>query len=86
MDQKEEPMLEAPAEYQRLERYGFNPPAHHQDCGVDPSVLEVPGERVNKAGVDYLRRGGSRDVPARSRRPVIEDHLWVVREEAHRLQ
>ena len=43
MDQGRAPLLEALAEYHRLDRYGFTPPAHRQGRGIDPRVREVMG-------------------------------------------
>lgn len=43
MDQDDAPLLEALAEYHRLDRYGFTPPAHRQGRGVDERVLAVMG-------------------------------------------
>jgi hypothetical protein len=35
MDQTEAPLLDALAEYRRLNRYGFTPPGQRQGRGVD---------------------------------------------------
>jgi arginine decarboxylase len=43
MDQGRAPVLEALADYHRLGRYGFTPPAHRQGRGIDPRVREVMG-------------------------------------------
>jgi arginine/lysine/ornithine decarboxylase len=43
MDQSRAPLLEALADYHRLDRYGFTPPAHRQGRGIDPRVREVMG-------------------------------------------
>jgi arginine/lysine/ornithine decarboxylase len=43
MDHGHAPLLEALAEYHRLDRYGFTPPAHRQGRGIDPRVREVMG-------------------------------------------
>jgi arginine/lysine/ornithine decarboxylase len=51
MDQTEAPVLDALAEHQRLDRYGFTPPAHRQGRGVDPRVLAVLGEQSFKSDV-----------------------------------
>jgi arginine decarboxylase len=51
MDQNETPVLDALAEHQKLDRYGFTPPAHRQGRGVDPRVLEVLGEQSFKSDV-----------------------------------
>ena len=36
MDQNEAPILDALAEYHRLDRYGYTPPGHRQGRGADP--------------------------------------------------
>ncbi|UUL77482.1 hypothetical protein NG819_08495 [Pseudarthrobacter sp. Fe7] len=51
MDQNQAPVIDALAEHQRLERYGFTPPAHRQGRVVDPRVLEVLGGQSFKADV-----------------------------------
>jgi arginine/lysine/ornithine decarboxylase len=43
MDHGRAPLLEALADYHRLDRYGFTPPAHRQGRGIDPRVVEVMG-------------------------------------------
>jgi arginine decarboxylase len=43
MDHSRAPLLEALADYHRLDRYGFTPPAHRQGRGVDPRVRDVMG-------------------------------------------
>jgi arginine decarboxylase len=43
MDHSRAPLLEALADYHRLDRYGFTPPAHRQGRGIDPRVREVMG-------------------------------------------
>jgi arginine decarboxylase len=43
MDQGRAPVLDALADYHRLGRYGFTPPAHRQGRGIDPRVREVMG-------------------------------------------
>ncbi|MBV9425442.1 MAG: hypothetical protein JOZ98_21220 [Solirubrobacterales bacterium] len=43
MDQLRAPLLEALADYHRLDRYGFTPPGHRQGRGADPRVTEVMG-------------------------------------------
>ncbi|QSE86865.1 aminotransferase class I/II-fold pyridoxal phosphate-dependent enzyme [Rhodococcus koreensis] len=43
MDQSHAPMLEALADYHRLDRYGFTPPGHRQGRGADERVTEVLG-------------------------------------------
>src|SRR5437763_590561 len=37
------PLLDALAEYHRLDRYGFTPPGHRQGRGIDPRVRAVMG-------------------------------------------
>lgn len=44
MDHSRAPVLEALADYHRLDRYGFSPPGHRQGRGIDPRVREVMGE------------------------------------------
>jgi lysine decarboxylase len=51
MDQSEAPLVEALAEYHRLDRYGFTPPGHRQGRGADPSVREVLGAGTFRADV-----------------------------------
>ena len=43
MDHSRAPLLEALADYHRLDRYGFTPPANRQGRGIDPRVPEVMG-------------------------------------------
>src|SRR6476619_5228322 len=43
MDQDRAPFLEALAEYQRLDRYGFTPPGHRHGRGADPRTIDVLG-------------------------------------------
>jgi arginine decarboxylase len=51
MDQSEAPLVEALAEYHRLDRYGFTPPGHRQGRGADPRVREVLGAQTFRADV-----------------------------------
>jgi lysine decarboxylase len=44
VDQDEAPLLDALAEYHRLDRYGFTPPGHRQGRGADPRTRAVLGE------------------------------------------
>jgi arginine decarboxylase len=44
IDHTRAPLLEAIADHQRLERYGFTPPAHRQGRGVDSRVLAILGD------------------------------------------
>jgi hypothetical protein len=43
MDHDRAPLLEALAEYQRLDRYGFTPPGHRHGRGADPRTIDVLG-------------------------------------------
>src|SRR5579875_2826641 len=43
MDHSIAPVLDALADYHRLDRYGFTPPGHRQGRGADPRVLDVLG-------------------------------------------
>jgi|SRR5579884_58141 len=43
MDHSRAPLLDALAEYHRLDRYGFTPPGHRQGRGIDLRVREVMG-------------------------------------------
>lgn len=51
MDQNEAPLVEALAEYHRLDRYGFTPPGHRQGRGADPRVREVLGAQTFRSDV-----------------------------------
>ncbi len=51
MDQNEAPLVDALAEYHRLERYGFTPPGHRQGRGADPRVREVLGAETYRSDV-----------------------------------
>lgn len=51
MDQNRAPLVNALAEYHRLERYGFTPPGHRQGRGADPRVLEVLGAQTFRSDV-----------------------------------
>ncbi|MGB3473857.1 MAG: ornithine decarboxylase [Mycobacterium sp.] len=64
MDQRRAPVLEALADYQRKDRYGFSPPGHRRGRGADTSVLEVLGADLFRA--DVLARGGLDDWEARA--------------------
>ncbi|MGB3523147.1 MAG: ornithine decarboxylase [Mycobacterium sp.] len=64
MDQRRAPVLEALADYQRRDRYGFSPPGHRRGRGADMSVLEVLGADLFRA--DVLARGGLDDWEARA--------------------
>ncbi|SDK60539.1 aminotransferase class I/II-fold pyridoxal phosphate-dependent enzyme [Arthrobacter sp. ok362] len=59
MDQNEAPLIEALAEYHRLDRYGFTPPGHRQGRGADPRVREVLGASTFRS--DVLVSGGLDD-------------------------
>ncbi|WP_046317676.1 ornithine decarboxylase [Mycobacterium sp. UM_Kg1] len=65
MDQRQAPVLEALADYQRRDRYGFSPPGHRQGRGADASVLDALGGDLFAA--DVLARGGLDDWQARGR-------------------
>jgi arginine decarboxylase len=43
MDQDQAPILAGIADYHRKNRYGYSPPGHRQERGVDPYTLEVLG-------------------------------------------
>jgi arginine decarboxylase len=43
VNQEQAPILEAIAEYHRLDRYGFTPPGHRLDRGIDAATIEVLG-------------------------------------------
>jgi arginine decarboxylase len=43
MDHDRAPLLDALAEYQQLDRYGFTPPAHRHGRGADPRTIDVLG-------------------------------------------
>src|SRR5438105_13870446 len=71
MDHSRAPLVEALADYHRLDRYGFTPPAHRQGRGIDPRVREVMGldpfrdDVLASAGLDdrsssgaYLQQAG----------------------------
>lgn len=51
MDQNEAPLIDALAEYHRLDRYGFTPPGHRQGRGADPRVREVLGAQTFRSDV-----------------------------------
>lgn len=59
MDQHRAPLLEALAEHQQLDRYGFTPPGHRQGRGVDPRVKSVMGTEPFRD--DVLASGGLDD-------------------------
>ncbi|MFF2028706.1 aminotransferase class I/II-fold pyridoxal phosphate-dependent enzyme [Arthrobacter sp. NPDC058192] len=59
MDQNEAPLIDALAEYHRLDRYGFTPPGHRQGRGADPRVREVLGSETFRS--DVLASGGLDD-------------------------
>ncbi|MFJ4261595.1 aminotransferase class I/II-fold pyridoxal phosphate-dependent enzyme [Paenarthrobacter nicotinovorans] len=64
MDQNEAPLLEALADYHRLDRYGFTPPGHRQGRGADPRALDILGadpyrsDVLSTAGVDDRKSSG----------------------------
>src|ERR1700712_2148004 len=51
MDQDRAPFLDALADYQRLDRYGFTPPGHRHGRGADPRTLEVLGTEPLRSDV-----------------------------------
>jgi arginine decarboxylase len=51
MDHNEAPILDALAEYHRLDRYGFTPPGHRQGRGADPRTRAVLGEATFRSDV-----------------------------------
>src|ERR1700712_492277 len=51
MDQDRAPFLDALADYQRLDRYGFTPPGHRHGRGADPRTLEVLGTEPFRSDV-----------------------------------
>jgi arginine decarboxylase len=51
VDQNEAPILDALADYHRLDRYGFTPPGHRQGKGADPRSLEVLGTATFRSDV-----------------------------------
>ena len=59
MDQSRAPILEALAEYHRLDRYGFTPPGHRQGRGADTRVLAILGKDPFRD--DVLASGGLDD-------------------------
>jgi arginine decarboxylase len=65
MDHGRAPLLEALADYHRVERYGFTPPAHRQGRGSDPRVREVMGldpfrdDVLASAGLDDRSSSGA---------------------------
>jgi arginine decarboxylase len=59
MDHSSAPLLEALADYHRLDRYGFTPPAHRQGRGIDPRVREVMG--LDPSRDDVLASAGLDD-------------------------
>lgn len=59
MDHRRAPLLDALADYHRLERYGFSPPGHRQGRGVDERVLAVLGREPFHD--DILASGGLDD-------------------------
>ncbi|MBN9633204.1 MAG: ornithine decarboxylase, partial [Actinobacteria bacterium] len=58
MDHSVAPVLDALAEYQRLDRYGFTPAGHRQGRGADPRVREVIGGAL---ALDVLATAGLDD-------------------------
>lgn len=58
MDHNEAPVLDALAEYHRLDRYGFTPPGHRQGRGADERVTAVLGGALRE---DVLATAGLDD-------------------------
>ncbi|WP_067814733.1 aminotransferase class I/II-fold pyridoxal phosphate-dependent enzyme [Nocardia inohanensis] len=58
MDQSKAPILDALADYHRLDRYGFTPPGHRQGRGADPRVRAVLGDALR---ADVLAASGLDD-------------------------
>jgi arginine/lysine/ornithine decarboxylase len=59
MDQSRAPIVDAIEEYHRLGRYGFSPPGHRQERGIDERTLAVLGADVFRG--DLLATGGLDD-------------------------
>lgn len=59
MDQSHAPMLEALADYHRLDRHGFTPPGHRQGRGADERVTKVLG--IDPFRSDVLAASGLDD-------------------------
>lgn len=59
MDHSQAPLLDAVADYHRLDRYGFSPPGHRQGRGADERVLAVLGREPFRD--DVLASGGLDD-------------------------
>jgi len=52
MNQGLAPLVEALAEYHRVDRYGFTPPAHREGRGVDDRTRQVIGADAFRADLD----------------------------------
>jgi arginine decarboxylase len=59
VDHSQAPLLDALADYHRLDRYGFTPPGHRQGRGADDRVLSVMGREPFRD--DVLASGGLDD-------------------------
>jgi arginine/lysine/ornithine decarboxylase len=59
MDHSRAPLVDALAEYHRLDRYGFTPPGHRQGRGIDPRVRDVMG--LDPFRADVLASSGLDD-------------------------
>lgn len=59
MDHSRAPLLDALADYHRLDRYGFSPPGHRQGRGADQRVVAVLGREPFRD--DVLASGGLDD-------------------------
>lgn len=61
MNQDQAPILDAIEEYHRLDRYGYTPPGHRLDRGIDERTLQVlgrdpfRGDLLSTAGLDDRR-------------------------------
>ncbi|MEU0539961.1 ornithine decarboxylase [Nocardia sp. NPDC005978] len=64
MDHSSAPILDALADYQRSDRYGFTPPGHRQGRGADPRVRQVLGDAL---AADLLAASGLDDRLSRNR-------------------
>lgn len=51
VDQERAPLVQALAEYHRLDRYGFTPPGHRQGRGVDDRTRRVVGAAAFRSDV-----------------------------------
>ncbi len=76
MDHDQAPLLDALADYHRLDRYGFTPPAHRQGTGADSRTRAVLGDDpfrsdvLATAGLDD--RSSSAKVLLRAEEPMAD--------------